>query len=87
LEWDKFKPDKFIELVSNEHPWKKPDCDGYRFRTAVLTENMTVAELIARGRAAGFKPTQVEGHLRWLFTGIDENGRPYIKIDGIEFDE
>ena len=60
-------PATTIEYVPGQIPWKI-GCDGYAFYEAVVARNpsnLGAALKLAEGK---FKPVEVYGHLRWLYT-------------------
>jgi hypothetical protein len=73
-----FAPEATFERISATNPWR-PNTPGFRFYAAVLAGTpSTVADVLALGKEAGFKASDVQGHLRWLFTW----GGSYIRVAG-----
>jgi hypothetical protein len=76
-----FALDASLKLISGSNPWR-PNTPGFRFYTAVLAKSpATVGAAVTLGKDAGFKPREVQNHLRWLYTW----GGSYVEIGGKVF--
>jgi hypothetical protein len=73
-----FAPEATFEVISAVNPWR-PNTPGHRFYAAILaSKSATVGDVLSVGKEAGFKASDIQGHLRWLFTW----GGSYIRVAG-----
>jgi hypothetical protein len=77
-----------LSMSSSANPWRPNTPGGRFFESVLMAQPKTVAAALELGSKAGFKASDVQGHLAWLFTwagrGLLVNGQPYAPISSVQ---